>query len=83
MTTQITEAEILEALAVANAGPEDARTLNEIVAASCVGKVRVLRALQSLKADGRLQVHRVQREALDGRQSIVPGYTISPKRKRG
>jgi alkylated DNA nucleotide flippase Atl1 len=85
MNTQITEAEILEALAVANAGPSDARTLNEIAAASGIGERRVHRALLAFKAEGRLSVHRVTREGIDGRRTSVPGYTITPapKRKRG
>lgn len=80
----ITESELLDALAQAVAGnaPEDARTVPEMSAESGVSVTRVRKALHLLNAQGRLNVHRVVRRALDGRAGTVAAYTIAPKSPR-
>lgn len=77
----ITQAELLEALATAAHGdaPEDAKTVHELTTPA-ISVRRVRDSLRILQAQGRLQVHRVVRPALDGRASIVPAYTILPPR---
>lgn len=83
---RITEAELLDALAQANVGdgPEDARTLNELIAEHKISRERMLAALHVCRAQGRLVVHQVYRESLLGRRAPVPAYTVLPRvpRKR-
>lgn len=81
----ITESELLDALAASahEAGPEHARTIRELSAATNIVERRVRNALRVLQAAGRLQVHRVTRTALDGRAATVPAYTILPAAKAG
>lgn len=76
----VTEAELLDALALACAGdaPDDARTVQEMADASGLHIRRVRAALVTLKAQGRLTAYQVTREALDGRAARVPAYTIRP-----
>jgi DNA-binding transcriptional regulator PaaX len=76
----ISESELLEAIATAGvgAGPEEARTVAELCDTIGTGHLRVRKGLHLLKKAGRLQVHRVLREGLDGRLSTVAAYTISP-----
>lgn len=80
----ITEGELLEALtaAVRGAAPKDAKTVQEIADSSGVGYKRARRALALLKQQGRLVVHWIHRESLDGRQILVAGYTINPPSKK-
>lgn len=80
----VTEAELLEALAAAVKGtaPKDAKTAQEIADNAGVGIKRARRALTLLKQQGRLAIHSVTREALDGRQCRIAGYTITAKPKR-
>lgn len=75
----VTEADLLEALVTASTAPEDARTVQELMAETGLSKFRVRAALIALKAAGRLRAHQVTREALDGRQRVAPAYTILPK----
>lgn len=77
----ITETELLDALAAATAGrgPANARTVTELAAKANVTRIRVSKVLHEMKRAGRLRVHRVTREALDGRQAMVVAYTITPK----
>lgn len=74
----ITEAEILEALALVGNAPDDARTVQEMVAATGYDERKIRRALQVFHAAGRLTAHRVHRAAIDGRNSVVAAYTIAP-----
>lgn len=75
----ITQAELLDALAKAAQGnaPEDAKTVHELTTPA-ISVRRVRESLRILQAQGRLQVHRVTRTALDGRAALVPAYTILP-----
>jgi hypothetical protein len=79
----ISEAELLDALAAATKGsaPEHARTATELAAEHGIALKRMRTALSALKAQGRLQIHTVSREALDGRLSRIAGYTITPAKK--
>ena len=82
MTTTITYAEILDALQQAGTAPADAMTMTELADATgfCRGKVR--QDLGKLQREGRLLVHRVRRQKLDGNTQVVPAYTIAPKGKK-
>lgn len=77
---QITEAEVLAALAAAapGNGPEEARTQTEIAKASGVGVKKVREAMQILKAQGRLMTHRVTRTRLDDTTYPCSAFTILP-----
>lgn len=84
---QITESEILDALAASSAtpAPKEYRTLTEIVKATkgVVGERTVRKALQQYHADGRLVTMRVAHQGIDGRRSSIPAYAILPvKQKR-
>ncbi len=83
MSERITESELLDALAEATAGtgPEDARTLNDLIADTGFARERLLAALRACHTAGRLVVHQVYRESILGRRSRVPAYTIAPARK--
>jgi DNA-binding IclR family transcriptional regulator len=74
----MTEAELLEALALASTAPEDARTVAEMAEASGISKDRVRQALGTLQRRGRLVVHRVRRLDISGHPQLVPAYTIRP-----
>jgi hypothetical protein len=77
----VTESELLDALAltVPGDGPEDARTVAEMVQATGIYIRRIRHALARLQQEGRLTVHQVVRRDLAGRRSVVPAYTITPK----
>lgn len=79
MAERITEAELLEALARATTSdaPSDARTGPELQKAMGVGEKKLRAALKALAAEGRLQIHRVLRQSVDGRTVPVQGYTIT------
>ena len=83
---QITESELLDALAKASAGqgPEEARTASELCKATTpplsVGRVR--RALKVFAEQGRLRAYWVHRIAVDGTPRPTPAYTILPVTKR-
>lgn len=82
---KITQAELLEAIADASRGtaPKDARTVAELCEETGRRRERVREALQKLNAQGRLIVHRVEREDISGRRMQTPAYTVLPaKRKR-
>jgi len=76
----ITEAELLEAIAAAGVGkgPDEARTVVELCDATGTSENRVRKGLMVMKKAGRLHVHHVEREALDGRMSKVAAYTVTP-----
>lgn len=81
----ITEAELLDALAAARptATESDAQTVEEMRSTLHVSEKTVRRALAEMKRQGRLRVHRVYREGLDGRNCFVSAYTILPRTPRG
>lgn len=77
---RITTSEILDALAAAVGGtaPDEAMTVEDMVRATGVSVKRVRESLKVLAAQDRLGVHRVTRQGIDGRQAVVPAYTIKP-----
>lgn len=80
---KITQNELLDALAAASPqSPADALTAHELADKTGVGYIRTKAALKQFAAEGRLQVHRVMRQRLDGIITPVPGYTILPAKKR-
>ena len=80
---RITESELFDALAVAAKGtsPAEAKTVQELADEAGIHERAVRKALAAMKKAGRLVIHTVTREALDGRQCRIAGYTITPKRK--
>ena len=80
---EITRAEILDAITAAqrSSEPKDANTFQELLEATGIARLALLRVLHTLKREGRLLVHQVQRTSIDGRTRPVPAYTIL-KRKR-
>jgi hypothetical protein len=78
---RITEAEILEALVTASTAPDDARTVPEMSRETGVSEDRLRRALRAIADEGRLQVHRVVRRAIDGRAAAVAAYTVTPRKR--
>ena len=81
---RITTAELIDALAAAATGngPDEAKTANELAEESGIPVKVTRKALLALKQAGRLQIHTVSREALDGRLSRIAGYTITPAKKK-
>ena len=84
MTTRIaiTEAEILDALAIAIKGdaPNDAKTTREMCQETGLKPARVVKALHAFESEGRLVVHQVLRRSLDGKMKPCAAYTIAPKK---
>jgi predicted transcriptional regulator len=78
--TPITIAELLEALATAQVGPDGAKTVLELAAEVDRPASTIQRALRRLHDEGRLVTHRVQRVAISGAVQRVPAYTILPRR---
>lgn len=56
--------------------PADAKTADELRRATGLSRDRISKYLHLLKDAGRLQVHRVKREALDGSLKWYPAYTV-------
>lgn len=79
----ITQTEILEALAAIGPGngPEEAKTVAELCEITGTTEPTIRKALLLFRKGGRLGVHRVLRQALDGSMRPVPGYTILPAKK--
>lgn len=79
----ITENELIEELARYAAGdaPENAKTVQELALAANVSDGVVHKRLKILQRLGRLKVHFVARERIDGRRQSVPAYTILPAKK--
>jgi DNA-binding Lrp family transcriptional regulator len=77
---RVSENELLEELAKYAAGdaPEDAMTKQELAVAAGVSPQTVINRLRVLQRQGRVRVHRVVREKLDGHSQPVPAYTILP-----
>lgn len=84
MATVITQAELLEALAQANAAPAEARTVNELEVLTGWNKHRIRDAIGKLAMQDRIVVHQVKRRQIDGNMRTVPAYAIvaAPKPKR-
>ena len=61
---------------------EHARTTQELSGATGIRMVRIREALHQYQRAGRLQVHSVVRTAIDGRQSRVAAYTLSPEKRK-
>lgn len=79
--TKFTTNDILEAISAAvtvSADPDGAATKNEIVAASGLSEGMVTQRLMGLKREGRLEVVRVKREAIDGNMRSAPAYRVLP-----
>lgn len=76
----ISDSEIMQALTAASggSGPDEARTVAELCQITKQTDTRVRSALKQLKLSGRLELHRVRRESLDGRMAVVTGYTVKP-----
>lgn len=80
--TGISQAELLEALAVAQKGPKEARTMAELARDYGVDIRLVRRALSALHEQGRLERHRITRERLNGTALTLVGFTVRPRPKR-
>jgi DNA-binding transcriptional regulator YhcF (GntR family) len=77
----ISEGEILEALAVAKChAPAEAESIEEMAKRTGLAPNTVRKALLKFRAEGRMQIHRRDHIALDGRRMRVPAYTITPKK---
>ena len=86
--TTLTVAEMLDAIQKAVTqidAPDDAFTVDDLMGATGWNNARVRRTPKVAKAQGRLQVVRVQRETIAGVQRPIPGYVLLPpkKAKRG
>lgn len=77
---ELTEQDLIEAVLEAQAaraeGAEGALTMRELIKQTGWGERRVQLRLDELKCGGRLDVVRVNREALDGRMVRVPAYRL-------
>ena len=82
--TQITQDEILDALASAftSDAPEAAKTVQELAIEAGKGIETVRRGLQIFQRDGRLRAYRVKRVAIDGRNRPTTAYVVLPKRRK-
>lgn len=81
MAIEVTQAELLEALALAQKDEPDGQTVNEMAAATGVHRKRVLEALHALQSQGRLIVGQARRPTIAGKAMPIPVYTITKKRK--
>lgn len=75
----ITEAELLEALAVSTSAPDNALTAEELAIKGKCSPGKVRNVLRALSLEGRLVVHRVRRSRVDGVACTVPAYTVKAK----
>ena len=82
MATVITQNELLEALAKANAAPAEARTVGELVTLTGFTAKRIKDAIGRLAMANRIDVHQVPRKRIDGIMTRVPAYVIKPAPKR-
>jgi hypothetical protein len=81
-TIQITESDILAELARLGTAPSDAMTIMELVDATGFSRGKVQQDLGKLHRAGRILVHRVKRQRLDGQMTTVPAYTVTKGKKR-
>lgn len=81
--TNITEAELLEALhAAAPSGePANAKTMRELREVTGWGENRMRRALRAMQTQGRLVTYKVLRTSLDGNRRPTVLYAILPPPK--
>lgn len=80
----ITTSELLEALRTAtgaHVNPDDVYTASEISEASSASLGVVRAQLSRLKQSNLLECVKVQREFLDGRRALVPGYRFRGRRQ--
>lgn len=76
---ELTESDLIAALLEARGEPgnaDGALTMREIVQQTQWGERRLQLKLEEMKRAGRIEVVRVEREALDGRLVRVPGYRL-------
>lgn len=80
MAIGISEAELLDALALAapGAAPENARTAEELAVAAGVSKDVVRSRIALLHRAGRVVVHTARRPNVLGKLVPKPAYTILP-----
>lgn len=78
MKGQISTGEILEALRTATApeNPTDFFVVSELAADTGIAALVIRRQLVRLKAMGLVEMRRVPRESLDGRETTVPAYRL-------
>lgn len=82
MATLITQNDLLDALAEANAAPAEARTVKELEVLTGWHKRRIHDAIGRLAMQNRIALHTVRRTGIDGRNAKVTAYTILPPPKR-
>lgn len=77
---KISEAELLDALALAAPGqaPENARTCAELAALAGLGDNAIQERIRKLHAQGRVVVHKVYRPNVAGVMVQKPAYTFLP-----
>lgn len=73
---------LVEAMGTPTTTPDGFFTVRELARESGRREERVRRALQVLADEGRLEVQRVRRHALDGRLGVVPAYRVRPAPKK-
>lgn len=94
METGVTQASLLDAIRLAMGhaeGPDDAMTISELTQ-WIVGdtgrsiertKLKVRHAIQQLSTDGVVEMVRVRRMAVDGRNALVTGFRFKGARGDG
>lgn len=75
----ITENELLAALSVTTAVPDNAKTARELAAETGWGIKRVREGLQRLADEKRLLTYQVRRIGIDGRNAVVSAYAVLAK----
>ncbi len=78
MATVITQNELLDALAKANAAPAEARTVRELAEFTGWPEKRIRDAIGKLAMQDRIAVHQVKRTRINGQSNTVAAYTILP-----
>lgn len=80
---KVTTDDLLDALRVALEKPSegDGITVVELANTMKCAEEKVRRTLRVIAGQGRLEVSRVRRPAIDGRLMLVPAYRIKPKGK--
>lgn len=83
MAIVITENELVQAISVANAAPNEARTVTELAELTGWRREKVQAAIGRLAMQNRIAVHRKHIPGIDGRNISRPAYTILPPPKKG
>lgn len=78
---EITQDELIEALASAGAAPTEARTVAELEASTGWPARKIRDAIGRLAMQDRIAVHQVKRPQINGTMRLVSAYAILPKRK--